>query len=62
MLNKLNKKLAFLVAVVAFGGSFAASTSSAADPSWCTSQCRGTTGAAWEACYYGCLNSAYHPR
>lgn len=62
MLNKLNKKLAFLLAAVAFGGSFAASMSFAADSQWCANQCRGTTGAGWEACYWGCVNNANSPR
>ena len=54
MFKNMNKKLAFLVAALAFGGSFAASTSIAADPQWCVQQCRGVTGEAWEKCYWGC--------
>lgn len=62
MFKKMNKKLAFLVAVVAFGGSFAASVSYAGDPQWCQAQCRGLTGSAFESCYWGCVANANGPR
>lgn len=62
MFSKINKKLAFLVAAVAFGASFAVSSSFAGDPQWCSQQCRGLTGAALEKCYWGCVNNANGPR
>ncbi len=61
MLKKMNKKLAFLVAVMAFGGTFTGAASFAADPQWCKVQCRGATGDAYERCYWGCVNNATGP-
>lgn len=62
MFKKMNKKLAFLVAALAFGGSFVASSSFAGDSQWCSVQCRGLSGDAFQRCYTGCVNNATGPR
>jgi hypothetical protein len=58
MLNKMNKKLALLMAAMTLGSVMAAPLAFAGSPQFCQAQCRGVTGSAYDQCYTACIQHA----